>query len=61
MSYIIIKHVKRTTGAVVPVVMLDTNHEVLEFSVREQAEQMTSLLQANTDSGHKYEIKEIKG
>jgi hypothetical protein len=61
MSYIIIKHVKRTTGAVVPVVILDTNHEVLEFDSKAQAESMTSLLQTNTDSGHKYEIKEIKG
>lgn len=59
MSYIIIKHVQRSNGTVVPVILLDTNHEVLEFENQSEASDLASLLEVNSDSGHKYQVKSI--
>ena len=59
MPYIIIKHVKRSNGTVVPVILLDTNHEVLEFETEEEAKYLSELLEVNSDSGHKYQVKVI--
>jgi hypothetical protein len=59
MSFIIIKSVVRSNGIQVPVVLLDSNHEVLEYENQKDAEKMAKLLQANTDSGHTYTIKKV--
>lgn len=60
MPYIILKHVKRSNDRIVPVVLLDTNHEVLEFASEAEAKSLAELLEVNSDSGHKYEVKIIK-
>jgi hypothetical protein len=60
MPFIIIKHVKRSNDRIVPVILLDTNHEVLEFSTEDEAKSLAELLEVNSDSGHKYEVKIIK-
>jgi hypothetical protein len=39
--------------------MLDTQSEVWEFNNREKAQEMVNILNKNTDSGHKYEVKKI--
>lgn len=57
MPYIILKHVKRSTGQVVPVILLDSSHEVLEFTEKDEALALANLLELNSDSGHKYEVK----
>ena len=44
--YIIVKHVKTDHNTTLPVVLVDTQCEVLEF-------------ETNSDSGHKYEVKKI--
>ena len=59
MPYIIIKHVKRSNGTIVPVILLDTNHEVLEFESEGEAKSFSELLEVNSDSGHRYEVKVI--
>ena len=60
MPYIILKHIKRSNDRIVPVILLDTNHEILEFETEAGAKSLAELLEVNSDSGHKYEVKIIK-
>jgi len=57
--YVIVKHVKTQDDRTLPVIMLDTQSEVWEFDNREKAQEMVNNLNANTDSGHKYEVKKV--
>lgn len=58
MKYIIVKQIKNESGNL-PVILLDSLGEVLEFETREEAEKTRDLFQTNTDSGHSYEVKRI--
>lgn len=44
---------------VFPVIMLDSHGEVLEFDKKEDADELSKILNVNTDSGHKYEVKKV--
>ena len=58
--YIIIKHVKNLrTGKSLPVVVLGSENEILEFDSFEAAEAMRLLFSQNSDSGHLYEVKKV--
>lgn len=57
--YVIIKHVKTRDQKILPVILLDAHGEVLEFESIEQAEQMSKILNTNSDSGHRYEVKKV--
>lgn len=57
--YVIVKHVKTSDERVLPVIMLDTQGEVWEFDNRDKAQEMVNIFNANTDSGHKYEVKKV--
>jgi hypothetical protein len=57
--YVIVKHVKTQVNRKLPVIMLDTQGEVWEFDNKDKAQEMTNILNANTDSGHKYEVKKV--
>ena len=58
--YIIVKLVKSQLSDVkLPVVILDSQDDIMEFETKEDAEKMRSLFEKNSDSGHKYIIKEI--
>lgn len=57
--YIIIKHVKIHTDRILPVIMLDTQGEVWEFENEDKVQEMVNIFNANTDSGHKYEVKKL--
>jgi len=60
MSYIIIKMIKDLRSEKeLPVIILDTEGEVLEFDTREETEDMRARFEINSDSGHKYRIKKI--
>jgi hypothetical protein len=39
--------------------MLDTLGEVWEFDNKDKAQEMVNILNTNTDSGHKYEVKQV--
>jgi hypothetical protein len=60
-SYVIIKNYKTPAGTTVPVIMLDSQGEVLEFSSETEAETMRQMFQKNSDSGYKFSLREIKG
>jgi hypothetical protein len=58
--YIIVKMVKRMISNVeLPVVLLDGQDDVMEFETYDDAEKMRVLFEKNSDSGHKYVVKEI--
>lgn len=58
--YIIIKMVKQNTSDVMlPVVLLDSQGEVMEFETYEESEKLRSLFETNSDSGYKYITKKI--
>lgn len=57
--YVIVKHVKTSNNRTLPVIMLDTQSEVWEFDNKDKAQEMVNILNTNTDSGHKYEVKQV--
>lgn len=57
--YVIIKHVKTQNQKILPVILLDSHGEVLEFENKDQAEDMVKILNTNSDSGHRYEVKKV--
>ena len=59
MSYLIIKEIKSDNGKVLPVVLLDSQADVMEFDTREEADKMAAVLNINSDSGHTYRVKKI--
>ena len=58
MKYIILKQIKNE-AVKLPVIIIDSLGEVLEFDSFEEAEKMKELFQSNTDSGHTYEVKKV--
>ena len=42
-----------------PVILLDSEGEVMEFTTKEDAEEMRIRFEVNSDSGYKYRIKKI--
>jgi hypothetical protein len=59
MSYLIIKEIKSDNGKILPVVLLDSQADVMEFDNREEADKMAAVLNINSDSGHTYRVKKI--
>ena len=59
MSYLIIKEIKSDNGKVLPVVLLDSQADVMEFDTREEADKMAAILNVNSDSGHTYRVKKV--
>jgi hypothetical protein len=57
--YVIIKHVKVGETMKLPVIMLDSQSEVLEYDNKDKAQEMVNILNTNSDSGHKYELKKV--
>jgi len=57
--YVIIKHIKTENKKRVPVILLNSESEILEFETIESAEKMKEIFELNSDSGHKYEVKKI--
>ena len=59
MSYLIIKEIKSDNGKILPVVLLDSHADVMEFETQEEADKMAAVLNVNSDSGHTYRVKKI--
>jgi hypothetical protein len=56
--YCIIKYIKLDKKEL-PVIILNSQDEVLEFDTEVKAEDFKNILQMNSDSGHRYTIKKI--
>lgn len=60
MSYVIVKMIKTAeTSSHLPVILLDSTSEVMEFETETEAEDMRRRFQVNSDSGYSYQIKKI--
>ena len=59
MAYCIVKMIKSVNGIELPVVMLDSQDEVWEFDVYEDAERIANILVKNSDSGYTYTVKKV--
>lgn len=57
--FVIIKNVSLQNNRILPVIMLNEQGEVWEFDDKDKVQEMVNILNTNTDSGHKYEIKKI--
>lgn len=57
--FVIVKFIKNNRGVEMPVIIIDTHNEVLEFETYDEAEKLRNLMEANSDSGHRYEVKKI--
>jgi len=57
--FVIVKFVKNHKDVEMPVIILDTNDEILEFNTYEEAEKTKELFEKNSDSGHRYIVKEL--
>ena len=58
-SFCIIKKIVQLNGKTLNVVLLDSNHEVLEFNDKQEAQNWADILTGNSDSGWEYIVKEI--
>ena len=57
--FVIVKFIKNNRGVEMPVIIIDSHNEVLEFETYEEAEKLRDLMETNSDSGYKYEVKKI--
>lgn len=57
--FVIIKNVSLPNNRILPVIMLNEQGEVWEFDNKDKVQEMVNILNTNTDSGHKYEIKKV--
>lgn len=58
--YVIIKNVKfKSTGRILPVILLNQENEVWEFEKEKEAQKMADIFNHNSDSGHFYYIKKV--
>ena len=57
--FVILKFIKNNKGVEMPVIIIDTHNEVLEFESFEEAEKMRDIMEKNSDSGHRYVVKKI--
>jgi len=57
--FVIVKFIKNNRGVEMPVIIIDTHNEVLEFESFEEAEKMRDIMEKNSDSGHRYVVKKI--
>lgn len=58
-KFIIIKKIKNHVGIEIPVILLDSLGEIMEFEDHDEATKLKDLFQQNSDSGHNYSVKKI--
>jgi hypothetical protein len=56
--YCILKYIK-VDKKELPVIILNSQDEILEFESETQAEEFKQILQMNSDSGYRYVVKKI--
>ena len=57
--YVIIKEMVNQKGIKVNVILINGQSEIWEFDTYEEADEMRTIFQNNSDSGYKYIIKKI--
>ena len=57
--YVIVKMIKNSNGKMLPVIILDGDGEIWEFTNEKDAEKIRSAFKNNSDSGYTYFVKKI--
>ena len=58
--YVIVKNIKnKKTKKTLPVILIDSQSEILEFDTEQEASELCVILNVNTDSGYLYTIKKV--
>ena len=57
--FVIVKFIINKKGVEMPVILLNIHDEILEFNTYEEAEITKELFEKNSDSGHKYIVKQL--
>lgn len=57
--WVIIKKIKLDSGIELPVIILNSESEIWEFDVLEEAENMVEIFNKNSDSKHEYIVKKL--
>jgi hypothetical protein len=57
--FVLVKFIKNKKGVEMPVILLNIHDEILEFNTYEEAEITKELFEKNSDSGHKYIVKQL--
>lgn len=58
--FVIIKNIKQDNGVILPVIVLDNNDEIMEFSNEDEVMKMVDIFNINSHSGkNTYEVKKI--
>lgn len=55
----IIKYIKNKERRELPIILLDSQEEILEFETEDEAQKQKNLFLINSDSDCRYEIKKI--
>ncbi len=55
--YVIVKMIKNSNGKMLPVIILDGDGEIWEFTNEKDAEKIRSAFENNSDSGYTYFVK----
>lgn len=58
-SYIIVKVLTKPGGKPQHVFLVDSNHEILEFETKEEAQRVADLFANNSENGWEYYVKLI--
>lgn len=55
--WVIVKMITNLSGIQLPVILVDSHSEIMSFETEEDALKVKELFEANSDSGHIYQIK----
>lgn len=59
MAYVIVKYIKTNKNDTLPVILIDSQNEILEFTEKAEADTFAKLLEMNSHTQTKYEVKKI--
>jgi len=57
--FVIVKEITNQNGVKVNVILVDSQSEIWEFESYYEAQKMMEIFQTNSDSGHRYFVKQI--
>jgi hypothetical protein len=57
--WVIVKMIPNFDGIKLPVIILNSESEILEFETEDEATSMKTIFETNSDSGYEYVVKKL--
>lgn len=57
--WVIVKMIPNFDGIKLPVIILNSESEILEFETEDEAKEMKTIFETNSDSGYEYVVKKL--